>query len=106
MVTCFTSLFSFLTFIIVNNYTLKIWWLLRQPNCLHYNKAELLAKYVEGVSEVTAIALELCGTSGEELATDFMEGKDVIDKFLENVSFNGERSNPLILRAINIRESL
>lgn len=81
----------------------KLFWLLRQPNVLDYNKAAMLEKFVEGVTEETAIALTLCGTSGERMAVAFMQGNEkAIEPFIDNVSYNGSISNPYILRAINL----
>lgn len=81
----------------------KLFWLLQQPNVLDYNKTAMLEKFVEGVTEETAIALTLCGTSGERMALAFMNGNSqAIEPFLDNVSYNSAISNPYILRAINL----
>jgi len=44
----------------------------------------------------------LCG-GGYRFAVKFMSGdRSVVDKFLQNVSFNSDRSNPYILRACHL----
>ena len=49
------------------------------------------------------IARELCGSANAGLAIKFMNGdEDTIGRFLSNVSFNGEDSDPYILRAIQL----
>ena len=78
--------------------------LLSTPYALSYNSSDLAKKFVDGTSEEVMIALQLCGIAGEELALDFMNGSSsAVVPFLDNVSYNGESSIPLILRAINLR---
>ena len=76
--------------------------LMSADNALNYNKEKLLSKYVEGVTEEEAIALELCGTSGKELVLGFIQEGLFVEKFFTNISFNSERCIPLIVRAINL----
>lgn len=62
-----------------------------------YNYSTILDKCFKDKEQA-----EMCGTSGHNMAMQFMNGvTKYIVPFLENVSFNGVRSAPLIMRAIN-----
>lgn len=78
--------------------------LLASPNALSYNSKELLDNYTEGVSEIKALGLYLCGTSGYRLVESFINGKSE-KEFIANIQFNSDNSIPLIIRVINLRLS-
>jgi len=79
--------------------------LLSHPYALNYNEEKMMESYNKSkVSEKEVLASHLCGMSGESIVIAFMDGdKDAIEPFLKNVSFNTEKSIPLILRVINLR---
>lgn len=92
----------------------KLVELMLSNNSLSYDFEEIKSKYhyekvVELVdnnlldAEIWCLSSELCGTSGHKMATNFMKNLENESYFLQNVSFNSEISNPLIMRAIQIR---
>jgi hypothetical protein len=76
--------------------------LLQSPNALDYSREELLKGYVEGVSEMKALALTLCGTANQQLAITVMSFNSNPLEFFNNVSYNGYNSIPLVVRVLNI----
>lgn len=76
--------------------------LLSAENALDYNKEELLDKFVEGVTEEEALALELCGISGEDLVLSLIKNGKYEMEFLRDISFNSDRCIPLIIRVLNL----
>ena len=93
--------------------------IIKSPTMPSYNLEDLVHRYNYSdilkecennplQAEIWMLGIELCGTANGNVAFDFMNnkgGESNVDKFLENVSYNSERSNGMILRAINIRES-
>jgi len=86
----------------LNNVPQALILLISAGNAVGYNKEQLLSHYKPGISEVRAIALELCGGANEKIAVEFMTEGNCIEEFFNNVSYNSEQSIPLIMRAINL----
>lgn len=95
------------------------WKIIKSPTMPSYNLEDLVHRYNYSdilkecennplQAEIWMLGQELCGTANREVAWDFMNnkgGESIVERFLENVSYNSERSNGMILRAINIRVS-
>lgn len=76
--------------------------LMSADNALDYNKEKLIEQYCKGGSELSALALTLCGYANEELVYEFVEKGTKIKEFLKNVACNDKESIPLIIRVINL----